>query len=978
MLQRAKLELASILSFGYPTWPWLKADIGTASRELRRLLIEEYSRFGHYIFITHSAGGIVVKEMLRQDLHDACDGDAQGRLKLVPRIAYRTRRIFNFAVPHQGAQRLLSAILRIWILLNRVVTLYAAIKSRLGAGEERVGLNLLIRQLLYRNHWLAQLDQAYNRLLREMEVAGFPRPIMVDILGDSDSVITGETEPTGSSLEALLTHSDSEEIQTRPNHVHVHLPRHPNDLVVTIIANRIRAFAPAIQMMLAKVTHDRTIEIDGQDDLYALVSDDPVLGASDVRDSSEAKSEYPCSGSQVFVRGELSRRVKRGADRPMRYVVTGDAGVGKSVVLRRFARTLAGDVLQVRSAVNPLPMLIPMQQLPLPEHLAGTRETVHGLERQILWQFIRDYWCDWANDLIRTSLKITETDEEAAKHITWLSPEWMDEQLARRPTVLILDGVDEFLANNPTVEVTDLVRLLDWLESMYSKNRRLSILLGVRKSLPTLNILFRSRSDVFEVLPLSIEQANLLFPGAKDLIDRVGESSARLILTPLVLVQLGPRINELHDHLLRTRAGILDQAVEALIDRGNVVAGIPPSQSGRTIADWKDALTVIAWAFFVDNLGSIGQAELRDKLLDMLRVWDNLKVPAPGALHQGFDLALSEHDRVKRRLWDRTIFISIGQNAIRFRHREWEDSLAARYIARCIEEHNFEALHHRVLNKAVYISAGEELMRSGTSLAISEGYVEELLGFPDDARGCVVLNFFGVLGNCLLPVSKEAAELLVDHLRSVNCADNTRMVGITGLTRRVIQDHPEDNSLPILRERVISLLKEIIAPAHRTNAWPQFFRSLAWCYLKGYAWKFSDDTVDPRVSWPQLTNEPEHIQSVINSQIVCTQTGRRYRQDMPQYSFQKAVAGYPLVVRGMVDEETSAMHYFYLAIAAFSRGVTSPEINTLLNAVFSANSGFKESIDRYKQVPELREIYVACRNVYQRRTPASDAHPSVE
>jgi hypothetical protein len=825
---------------------------------------------------------------------------------------------------------------------------------------------------------LAHLDQAYNRLLREMEVAGFPRPIMVDILGDSDSVITDESGPGGNSLEALLTQSDSEEIQTRPNHVHVHLPRNPNDLIVRIITNRIRVFAPATEMMLAKVTHDRTIEIDGQDDLYALVSDDPVRGAAEARDPSETKSEYPCSGSQLFIRGELFRRVKRGAVRPMRYVVTGDAGVGKSVVLRRFARTLAGDILQVRQTFNPLPMLIPMQQLALPEHLAGTGETVHGLERGILWDFIRSYWCDWANDLIRTSLEITEADAAAVKHITWLSPEWMGEQLARHPSVLILDGVDEFLANNPTIEVTDLVNLLDWLESTYSKNGRLSILLGVRKSLPTLNVLFRSRNDVFEVLPLSIKQANLLFPGAKDLIDRVGASSARLILTPLILVQLGPRINELHDHLLRTRAGILDQAVEALIDRGNLSAGIPPGQAGRTIVDWKDALTVIAWAFFVDNLGSIGHAELRAKLLGMRGGRDSiLKGRVADALHQGFDLALSEQDRIRRRLWDRTIFISIGQNAIRFRHREWEDFLAARYIACCVEEHNFDALRHRVLNKAVYISAGEELMRSETPLAISEAYVRELLGFPDP-RGCVVLNFFGVLGNCLLPVSKEAAELLVGHLRSVDCADNTRMVGITGMTRRVFQDHPDDNSIPILRARVISLLEEITAPAHGTQPWPQFFRSLAWCYLKGYARKFSAEEVHPSVAWPRLTNEPEHIQSVINSQIVCSQTGGRYRQDMPQYSFQKAVAGYPLVVSGMVDEEISAMHYFYLAVAAFSRGVTSPEINTLLDAVFSANSGFKESIERYKQVPQLSEIYVACRNIYRYRTPASHARPLAE
>jgi hypothetical protein len=265
-------------------------------------------------------------------------------------------------------------------------------------------------------------------------------------------------------------------------------------------------------------------------------------------------------------------------------------------------------------------------------------------------------------------------------------------------------------------------------------------------------------------------------------------------------------------------------------------------------------------------------------------------------------------------------------------------------------------------------------MRSGTPLAITEAYVQELLEFPDP-RGCAVLNFFGVLGNCLLPVSKGAAELLVGHLRSVHCADNTRMVGITGMTRRVFQSHPDDNSIPILREHVLSLLEEITAAAPWTQAWPQFLRSLAWCYLKGYARKFSDETVHPAVAWPRLTNEPEHIQSVINSQIVCTQMEGRYRQDMPQYSFQKAVAGYPLVVSGMVDEEISAMHYFYLAVAAFSRGVTSPEINTLLDAVFSANSGFKESIECYRQVPQLSEIYVACRNIYRCRTLASPAYP---
>ncbi|MDQ3776726.1 MAG: hypothetical protein M3461_21440 [Pseudomonadota bacterium] len=87
----AGLDL-DVVSFSYPSRPWERAAIPQAADDLKSWLDTELQAYRHLVFVTHSSGGLVVKDMLRgaaRDGHVAVPGSAPG----APRsVGLRTRR----------------------------------------------------------------------------------------------------------------------------------------------------------------------------------------------------------------------------------------------------------------------------------------------------------------------------------------------------------------------------------------------------------------------------------------------------------------------------------------------------------------------------------------------------------------------------------------------------------------------------------------------------------------------------------------------------------------------------------------------------------------------------------------------------------------------------------------------------------------------------------------------------------------------
>ena len=91
----------------------------------------------------------------------------------------------------------------------------------------------------------------------------------------------------------------------------------------------------------------------------------------------------------------------RAADgRPRVLVIAGDAGVGKSTVLRLVARRLAAALTAGAPGDAPLPLLIPLYFATLPAARLAALELDGTPERRgrALLDVLLDWWCGWIND----------------------------------------------------------------------------------------------------------------------------------------------------------------------------------------------------------------------------------------------------------------------------------------------------------------------------------------------------------------------------------------------------------------------------------------------------------------------------------------------------------------------------------------------------------------------------------------------------
>src|SRR5262249_12686252 len=144
------------------------------------------------------------------------------------------------------------------------------------------------------------------------------------------------------------------------------------------------------------------------------------------------------------------------------------------------------------------------------------------------------------------------------------SSDWLRARLRAEPTALILDGIDEFLTNHPTLGVADFRHMLSYLGAEYGKNPRLTVLLGVRSTLPGATSFAPDANHIFEVARLTAGQAARQFPSARSWLEGgQSEQIAKLLLTPLILAQLDVR----NAPLPATRSELLNLALATIVEQ---------------------------------------------------------------------------------------------------------------------------------------------------------------------------------------------------------------------------------------------------------------------------------------------------------------------------------------------------------------------------------------------------------------------------
>ena len=114
VLERCGCDM-DVVSFDYPAQWWQRTSVPQAADDLRTLLETEFGSHRQILFVTHSTGGLVVKQMLKQSFLTLNEGITQQESTIASStsIWLRCRRVINIAVPHSGGSPFMTAILKV-------------------------------------------------------------------------------------------------------------------------------------------------------------------------------------------------------------------------------------------------------------------------------------------------------------------------------------------------------------------------------------------------------------------------------------------------------------------------------------------------------------------------------------------------------------------------------------------------------------------------------------------------------------------------------------------------------------------------------------------------------------------------------------------------------------------------------------------------------------------------------------------------
>ena len=507
LLTRLRFD-ADILNFQYPAGFCSNISVPEAAAQLEGLLssLIKQSRYKDILFAVHSAGGLVLKQMLVTDSGNSNE------------IFSRTRQIFNFGVPHHGSQKGYSEFGRKVVVLAEIllypVTSFIRFASQ---GAIGCGRNRIMCELKHDGKFVTALERQYVDIINTLDEAATSRPESLEISAGNDTVSDSGARPLGTQIRVREIHTS---LQSSPIAIKAVLQRN----VLETLWNQRRAECDltVAQLMVERVT---VIE--------------EATGTDRIIDEQE-KDGLDQAECLAQLRRLLADRARK------RLLVSGPVGVGKSVVLRRLCKE------ECRRFLDPggnqrgtLVLFFPIDRLTL----EGSAKDCEGAGLQLA---LCRAWVKQANAISK------ELTPGAPAPIT-LS--WLLARLQTDATVVILDGVDEFIANHPQVTIEAFTRTLPSGNDDPSQ-RDVRVVMGARESLWGLEKL-RIGSVHLRLSPLGKGTVARLVPDLAAMIDQMSDADQQMLSTPLVVNALS---NAGHSPRQHSAIKIIQEAVESLLE----------------------------------------------------------------------------------------------------------------------------------------------------------------------------------------------------------------------------------------------------------------------------------------------------------------------------------------------------------------------------------------------------------------------------
>ena len=920
-----------VISFDYPSKPWERSSLEQAGDDLAVWLDNEFKSHRHIIFITHSTGGLVVKQLLSNAFSAHIETGLDQQTLDYPSnesLWFKTRRVLNIAVPHQGGDPLTGSLGHFayqglyplaWpaLALTRLVT----------QGKKDFGKNDLIASIYCKNKELRHWEAEFLQQQRRCKAAFLPYPKVQDISAKSDLSVRYQAS------------SHARQIFFRGTHKSIKIPKRINAPIVSIAADIVRLQAQDLGPMLVDETLKRIVQVNQKSACTQLIE---PAGNSTATPPPTINGAHV--GCQQDIVNQVIKLLQKRDERPRQLVITGKAGVGKSFVCRMIAWHLGCHYLSTPAPPNPLVLFIPLQQVTF------ENQKTQEFDWERLWQ----WW-----------LKRSET----------LSPElncdrnWLEETLLKKPTTLILDGLDDFLSNHANLGIAQIQTLLHLFNQRYAHNTQLTIVISLRSSTHGLERLARSQGDIFEIQALTANQAQVLFPACRDWVATLEDNPHLLeqVLTPAILAHYQPDPGcQLGHPEIPSQSSIFCQTLRGLLARNPLIGTLTPTQQFITVAHLGQALAIIAWLFFVGSRGTSNSTALNHDAKTQRKIWEVFFEHSKQSNsdwyyrqiepHRGdilTSLSIIEHPANCQALLENSVFIPTDSVQFRFMHQQWQDFLLAQFFVTCLQNRHFEPLGHSAFPARIFRLAGDNFTDT-----LTDSFIEQLLNCAKQQENPYILgNVIAFLAWTTTALEAPAIRLLLSQTAQFNPL--SRLVLIGGLAHRVLNADPNDTSLTDLRRQLVPVLIAFANPETAPTDDP-VATSMSWYYAHALAQK--QQHTKPEQPLPTLDFSDATTEKVLP--VICTVNGNELTLDNRSRSFQIALLGAIADVFNNPQLIIRALHYLYYLLVAQKHGIHSHEVSVELPPLLTPGCAFEQLINASTLTPQLATLYSRCQQCY--------------
>lgn len=969
------------LAFGYPVWPHLAGSNKKAAEKLQTKLIDlkEKLDYRHLVFVSHSNGGLVVREMFRAMFDDGAIAPwrrlAANQMNDYDRLVAAARLVIDVCSPHEGARGPWKiAALAVWTMCLMTFGLCNLIRS-LFPGTAKLGANSISWTLSGKDIRLHQNNKLWGKATVQASTNKWPWPARFAYGTEQDFYAQYKR--------ALRTLSGS--------HYWPHDFSHAVYRKLTKLLAHLRSSAA---LNFAERTCILSHQVNAQLNVTAL--------------ESEQVEPAPV-GQQAQVFNYLLAQLNDPHAKVRKYLVTGIGGVGKSRLLSFLSRHITSQRLSDchdgdAKAALPVHNILHFP-FPRPDLEGASAELVASL--RTLKSFVQTKATTKAgttqNNLdARKALEVQKTydlllegaahyarEVHAPKHTTAQSlDKALHQDNENRKWVVVADGVDELLLRYPFLTLEGVTAAL----SRMAEHTDGYCVISSRSGLANLHTLTESGWATCRVVPRDLASIIADHPEVTRVFDLIRrypipavdtKEMLDIFTTALFVKSLTRQASNIVSESIRPEnvqrapavgciVDVLARCFEDLIHHGpdGEYLKLPFDLTTDIVMD---VLSVISRVFYEKNDQVLSIEQIKEGIGRVVEMWRH-------------ELAESEETAgIARRVlaakdmmesvcpeavgWIlRSVFIALPGNRWSFSHRMWYEFFVARYYAlaaRCqfVKEMGMFGYTPIITGMAGQFmgewTVPAKLVREARERTLFESnplYICNLLALTTwNVRAILDGGARTEMFECIASGDKRDLDSF------------SRVFVTNGLAFRIAlaRQLGQTNS-PIVQVWPALLAAQLRLAANGSDVLVQ---SLAACHLKAMGEQMPD---------AGLGTDLRHL-DLAKPMWDFDEAARRIRGNAQRMADSVQVSLQPLIRYAMdanldtyINRRVATVHYLYFLCAASVRDRDLPSTSYLLADVFGEESALLGSIaterdpDNPAAIPALADLFDRCERIWCR------------